>query len=112
MNTDPRRGPRGLVNGLAWAAIGWAAIILVGLAIAGCSTTRPEPVVRTVFVDRPVAVTCVPDTLGEAPAYADIDDALRRAPDAAARYQLVIAGREQRKARLGETEPVIKGCRK
>lgn len=89
--------------------------VLIGLALfscVGCSTVgRPEPVVETVTVDAPVARSCVPPALGEAPAYIDTDAALKAAGGPEDRYQMVIAGRVQRNARLGEAEPVIRGCR-
>ena len=81
------------------------------LALTACASTPPEPIVRTVEISAPVAVSCVPDSLGGPPDYPDTDEALRAAPGPAERYQLLIAGREARKARAGETEPVIALCR-
>ena len=86
------------------AAIGFA------LSLAACATA-PEPVIRTVEIKVPVRQSCVPQNLGSAPTYIDTDDALRAARDPAERYRLVIAGRQQRSARLGEVEPVIQTCR-
>lgn len=85
------------------------------LALAGCGgipKKLPEPIVITKEVKVPVAVSCVPPKLGGPPAYVDTKEALRKAAGPEDRYQLVIAGREQRIARLGEVEPVITGCRK
>lgn len=78
--------------------------------LAGCAT-KPEPIVRTVTVNVPVAVECVPATLDPAPSYPDTDEALRSARDAAERYALIAAGRLLRDARLGELEPAILVCR-
>lgn len=88
----------------------WAPLAVAALLLSGCATTG-TPTVRTVTVDRPVAVACVPATLDGAPAYPDTDDALRGARDAAERYALIAAGRLLRIARLGEVEPVLETCR-
>ncbi len=87
-------------------------IICAALALAGCATTTPpEPVIITKEVLVPVAMDCVPKTLGPPPKYADSKEALLAAPGPEDRYQLLAAGREQRIARLGEVEPVITNCR-
>ncbi len=87
--------------------------VLSVAALTACAhtTPSPEPVVRTVTVNVPVAVTCVPAQLAAAPDYPDTAAKLKAAQDAAERYQLVVAGRELRIARLGELEPVVAGCR-
>lgn len=85
-------------------------LIAATALLAACSP-KPEPVVRTVTVKVPVAVECVPATLGDAPAYPDSDEALRAAPDAAERYRILFLGRLLRDARLAELEPVIVSCR-
>lgn len=88
-------------------------IALLALALTGCAAQQPtEPTVVTHDVNMPVTVACVPDNLGAVPNYVDTDAALKSAPDAAARYQLLGVGRGQRKARLNELEIVIEGCRK
>jgi len=81
--------------------------------VAGCGAkvqSTPEPIVVPVEVGVPITGACVPDTLGPPPAYVDETPALRAARDAAERYQLVLAGREQRRARLNEIEPIIAAC--
>lgn len=83
------------------------ALLLTGL-VAGCS--RPGAV-RPVTVKVPVAVSCVPASLPDAPAYPDTDGRLLAAPDAADRYRLLILGRELRVARLGVLEGVAAACR-
>ena len=86
--------------------------LIAALALAGCATNEaPEPEVRTVTVRVPVAVSCVPESLPGPPDYPDTDAALRQAPDAAARYGLIVAGRVLRIQRAAEAEPVIDGCR-
>jgi len=85
------------------------------ILLAGCATKplpTPEPVIRTVTVNVPVAAPCVPATLHPAPDYPDTDSALKSAADAAERYLLTIAGRELRVARLAELEPIVAGCPK
>lgn len=84
--------------------------LVAALLLAGCAHT-PEPKVRTVTVNKPVALECVPATLGTAPEYPDTDEAIRNAVDAAERYRLIAAGRLLRNARLGEVEPVLLMCK-
>jgi hypothetical protein len=86
--------------------------ILPLLALAACATAKPEPVVRVVEVKVPIAVSCVPDTLRAEPAYPDTDAALKGAPGAADRYQIIAAGRLLRIQRAAEVEPIIKACAK
>lgn len=100
------------------------------MALAGCQTTKPkaepEPPTPVVVATPPppvVVVTkpppppppppksCVPRTLAPPPRYPDSDAALRNAPGAADRYQLLAAGRIVRQERLAELERVIAGCR-
>lgn len=86
--------------------------ILCALALGACATHPLEPKIVYRDVSKPVRVPCVPDNLAAAPSsYADDDDALKAAPGAGERYQLLTIGREQRKTRLSQTEPVIEGCR-
>jgi hypothetical protein len=54
----------------------------------------------------------VPKELGPPPVYVDSDSVLKKAKDAAERFQLLFAGRMQREARLNEIEPVISSCPK
>ena len=92
-----------------------AAIVALGLLLEGCATDgrpAPEPAVRTVTITLPGELRpCVPKELRDPPAYVDTAQALEAAADAAARYQLVTAGRAQREGRLAEIEPILKGCR-
>lgn len=82
------------------------------LLLAGCATTAPpEPVVRTVTVEVPVAVQCVPPKTPEPPAYVDTDAALKAAAGPEDRFQLMAAGRIQRIQRQAVTEPILKSCR-
>ena len=90
-------------------------ILVLGALLAGCASKpapRPEPEIRTVEVAVPVPVGCVPPNIAKPSAYPDTDAALRRAADAAERYQLVFAGRQLRSARLAEIEPVVAACPK
>lgn len=80
------------------------------LLLTACAG-KSEPVIRTVEVRVPVPVSCVSDKLPEEPTYPDTDDAVKAAPDAAARYGLIAAGRVLRIQRAAEVEPVVKGCR-
>ena len=60
---------------------------------------------------QPAPRSCVPRSVGGAPRYPDTDAALRAAPGAADRYQLMAAGRIVRQQRLEELERVLAGCR-
>lgn len=104
---------------------------LAAVALAGCGSLRggktvvaapPPPVVavqppRVVQIDPPPpppvapVKSCVPRTLGAPPRYPDSDAALRKAPGAADRYQLMAAGRMMRQKRLEELERTVAGCR-
>jgi hypothetical protein len=83
------------------------------LLVAGCGSTGaiPRTEVRTVRVEVPVPVSCVPADLSPSPVYQVTKAALLLAPDAAARLLLAVAGFLERDARLTETEPVLDGCR-
>lgn len=85
-------------------------IVSVALMVPGCAGRPTEPRIEIRQVLVPTAVSCVPATLGRPPDYPDNDTALRSAADAAARYLLLIAGREARSARLDILEAVIEGC--
>lgn len=91
-----------------------AAILLAGAALTACNTTnRVEPAPRIVVqeVVKQVAVSCVPDSMPEEPTYVDSNAALRSAAGPEDRYQLVIAGREQRDSYLAKVRPVLRGCK-
>jgi len=81
------------------------------LILAACGGKQVEPEIRIVEVPISVPVTCVPANMPATPAYPDSDDALKAAPDAAARYGLIAAGRVLRVQREAEVEPVLNGCR-
>lgn len=88
-------------------------LIAVALFASACTHTRevtPEPLVVVKEVGIPVVAPCVPKELGDAPEYADSDEALKSAPNGAVRFQLLILGRAQRVARLFELEPVVRSC--
>lgn len=86
------------------------------LVLSGCGEEHPAktppPIITTVEVAVPVAVKCIPETLGADPDFPDTDAALLSAEDAAARYLLLIAGRPIRIARIAELNAAITGCRK
>lgn len=69
----------------------------------------PPPVVKP--PPPPPPKSCVPRNLPPPPRYPDTDAALRAAPGAADRYQLMAAGRLLRQQRLEDLERVVSGCR-
>jgi len=81
---------------------------VVAVAPAPAPPAAASPVVRHV----PVRVSCVSRNLPRAPRYPDTDEALRAAPGAADRYQLMAAGRLVRERRLAELERAIEACRR
>lgn len=84
---------------------------LMLLSACGARQERPEPITIVKEVKVPVSLPCVPSNyVAERPDYVDSDKALKAAPDAAERYQLLWGGRSQRIAREKENEIVIAGC--
>lgn len=88
-------------------------ILIAGacLALGACATTAPEPIIKTVYVNVPVAVACVPEMLSGPPEYVDTDEALLTAAGPENRFSLLAAGRIQRIQRQAKTEPVLQACR-
>lgn len=88
----------------------------VVLTLAGCvhePAGQREPIITTTSVNKPVAVSCVPESVGDSPTYPDTQESLREAAGTPDRFlQLLLAGRDLRIARAAEVEPVIEGCRK
>ena len=107
-------------------------VTAAALALSGCQTLKkrkppapepPAPVVVAAPPPPPILVmpskaapppppkSCVPRNLPQPPRYPDTDSALRAAPGAADRYQLMAAGRILRQQRLEDLERVIQNCR-
>ncbi len=111
------------MSGALRAALALAAV----LALPACQTRAPAAAPAVALAapqPPPIVVTppppapppapdrdCVPRGLGAPPRYPDTDAALRAAPGAADRYQLMAAGRLMRQRRLEELERVVAGCR-
>lgn len=105
--------------------------VAVAVALSGCQTLRrprltpppappipapprptpPPGVIVLPAPPAPPAKICVPRALPGPPRYPDTDAALRAAPGAADRYQLLAVGRLLRQQRLDDLERVILGCR-
>lgn len=85
-------------------------LLASAIALAGCTTTTPEPEVKIVYVDRPVAVSCVPTTLNIDPEFQVSRGDVVGAADAAERLRLTGAGFLERDAYLNVIQPVLKGC--
>ncbi|HEY8947984.1 MAG TPA: hypothetical protein VIM56_03770 [Rhizomicrobium sp.] len=81
--------------------------------LAGCaSEPPPEPQIKTIEVDKPVSMSCVPENFPSGiPGFTDTAAALKAAPDAAERYRLVILGRGGRDAWIAQALIVIDKCR-
>jgi hypothetical protein len=75
------------------------------------AVTPPAPAAAPKVIIKPVRQSCVPKILPPRPRYPDTDAALRAAPGAADRYQLMAAGRLLRDRRLDQLERIIDGCR-
>ena len=104
-----------------------AAVAALGLALAGCRTPPireiapplPAPPVQVITAKpvvlapepAPALAACIPRTLPPPPKYPDSDAALKAAPGAADRYQLMAAGRILRQKRLEELERAVAACR-
>jgi hypothetical protein len=77
--------------------------------IQACATHPAEPILKTVEVKVPVAVSC-PDKRAPAPTYPDTAEALAAAPDLFERVKLLLAGRTLRAERLKEDDGQIAAC--
>lgn len=89
-----------------------ATVIVMGLSLAACQTTNPEPRVVTKTVDVAVPVQCHPNPnpLATKPAFPDTDAALASVPDVFTGTKLLKAGRKLRDARIGELEAALAAC--
>jgi hypothetical protein len=83
-----------------------------GLAVllSSCSTTMPEPVVKTVTVEIPVPVPCIRDPLVPAPAYPDTPEALQAAPELSDFMKLLDAGGRLKDQRTAYLEGIAAKC--
>jgi hypothetical protein len=87
------------------------AILMAGgaaLALSACQSLRAPKPKPAEPPPKPPPVLILPKP---PPRYPDTDGALRAAPGAADRYQLMAAGRILRQQRLEELERVVAGCR-
>lgn len=81
------------------------------LALTACGTPR-EPKVETVYVDRPVSVSCVPESFVIERSFPDTDAALKAAAGPGEMLQLLAGGRVLREQAWAEAIPVLRACRK
>lgn len=86
-----------MISSLKWI---WPFCLLI-------SACQSVPEVRVEYVQVPVGVACIPRSIADEPEYSDSDEALRAAEDAAARFLILITGREERKARAALVEPAV-----
>jgi hypothetical protein len=83
---------------------------IAGLVLAGCDTTG-EAVVKTVSVDMPTPVSCVPADTPNGPAPSLTAAELLAARDAAARYQLLAEFWTSASPDLAMLAGVVEACR-
>jgi hypothetical protein len=83
---------------------------IAGLMLAGCGTTG-EPVIKTVSVEMPTPVSCVPAEMPSGPAPSLSAAQLLAAPDAAARYQLLAEFWTSASPDLAMLAGVVEACR-
>ena len=83
---------------------------IAGVVLAGCGTTG-EPVVKTLSVDLPTPVACVPADTPSRPAPSLSAAQLLAAPDAAARYQLLAEFWTSASPDLAMLAGVVEACR-
>jgi hypothetical protein len=86
------------------------ALSILALALVGCAE-QPVTVIKTVTIDRPVPVACVPADLPPPPTYPDTVDTLKAAQGHDGRYQLLTEGWRLRVWRLDLLEGVVAACR-
>ncbi len=91
------------------------ALALIGLWImttaSSCATTGGEPPVKTVFVDRAVAVSCVPADMVATPGTPPpTRAALAALPDDAARYQALAEFWTPWAPWIAVAVPILDGC--
>lgn len=88
------------------------ALLAIAPMLAACpSATVSTPKIVTQIVEVPVAVKCVPPSVGPAQTYADTRDALQAAVGADQRYHLMSSEWPRRDARLALLEGVLGRCR-
>lgn len=101
------------MNRLPFIRAATASAMLACLSLAACgSVEKPPPDIKTVRVEVPVPVSCVPEGLPAKPDFKVTREDLRKAPDLVTRYQLAVGGFLERDQRLAEVEPTIAACRK
>ena len=83
---------------------------IAGLVLVGCDTTG-EAVVKTVSVDMPTPVSCVPADTPSGPAPSLAAAQLLAARDAAARYQLLAEFWTSASPDLAMLAGVVEACR-
>lgn len=90
------------------------AILLACVLLAGCATgpRLTEPKKEIVYVDRPVAVSCIDKNAPKRPAFTDTKAALRMAADADIRYQLLSGNWSLKEAYIAALEKQVDSCKK
>lgn len=84
----------------------------VALALAACGTTQPEPMIRTVTVNVPTPVSCVPASADTEPRFRVQTGDVAAATEPAERLRLTAAGFLEREAWItSQALPVLRGCK-
>lgn len=86
-------------------------LILLAIELAACTTPAEGPPPAPTIVQIPIPASCVRSDFPGAPNYPDTREALKAAPDWAARDQLLRAGWDMRDSRLAVLEQQLAACR-
>ena len=82
--------------------------LLVTACASGPKLSEPEKVI--VYVDRPVAVSCVDKDAPKKPKFTDTKEALKAAPNADIRYQLLSGNWSLKEAWMSAQDKIIANC--
>lgn len=92
-------------------ALALAATLTLAALLVGCaSPPPPEPIIKTVTVNVPVAVHCNPE-IGADPQYPDTPKAIQNAQSIFERVRILLAARIMRMQRERELVAALEGCK-
>ncbi len=95
------------------AGVGRMTAAALLLSLAGCATRpAPEPSLQVQKTDIATPVSCVPADTPQRPTFSDTSEALKAAPDLAARYQLFASEHLRHFASETLAWDIVEACRK